>query len=191
MSKAHLYALDPIGNWVPVRVDQVGELVGGGGGGGAGSIPASSNPQIVQPWSYAAESGGITDDSDVTLASAPGAGKSVYLVSLQAINTDDTTGTEVVVKSGSTVLWRLYLPAEMTYPANVTFERPLIAANNTALTVACITSGATVYVNAQGFVEKAIDLIQADQTTELELTDGLGNLLVDGAGNQLIVPNYL
>ncbi len=187
--QANLYAKTADGRWVPVRADAIGELAGGGSGGGAGSIPAS-NPQIIQPWAYAAATSGITDDSPVTIASAPGAGKANYLVSLQLINVDDTTGTEVVVSSGSTVLWRSYLAAEGLVPSNIVFARPLIGGNNEALTVACVTTGATVYVSAQGYVEASLDLIKASQTNELELVDGLGNVMVDGSGNQLIVPKY-
>lgn len=187
--QTNMHALDPRGRWVPVRVDSVGELAGGSAGGGSGALP-SSNPQIIEPWHYAAATSGITDDEDVALAAAPGAGKANYLTSLQLINVDDTTGTEVVVKDGSTVIWRSYLAANGLVPSSITFDRPLIGSNNAALNFACVTTGATVYVSAQGYVEASLDIIKAGQTSELELVDANGNMMVDGSGNQLIVPIY-
>lgn len=187
--QTNMHALDPRGRWVPVRVDSVGELAGGGFGGGSGGIP-SSNPQIIEPWVYAGANGGITDDEDVVLAAAPGAGRANYLTSLQVINVDDTTGTEIVIKDGSTVIWRSYLAEDGLVPSSIVFERPLIGSNNSALNFACVTSGATVYVSAQGYVEASLDLIKAGQTSELELVDASGNMMVDGSSNQIIVPIY-
>jgi hypothetical protein len=185
--QANLYAQTPDGRWVPVRADAVGDLAGGGAGGGAGAIPGSS-PAIIEPWSYAGPSGGITDTADDVIIAAAGAGKSNYLTSLQIVNSHGTVGTEVVIKDGSTVIWRGYFPALGVAPANIVFERPLISSNNTALSVACVTTGAAVYVNAQGYREAALDVIQSQKTTQNELFDGLGNLMVDGAGSTIIVP---
>ena len=66
-------------------------------------------------WNYAAASGGITDTADVTLAGAPSSGMRNYLCGLQIINKHASNGTEVVVKDGSTVLWRGF--AEPSTPA--------------------------------------------------------------------------
>jgi hypothetical protein len=190
MSAAHLYAMDASGRWVPVRSDAIGELAGGGGsGGGAGAIPASS-PTIVRPWSYAGPSGGITDTADDTIIAAAGAGKANYLVSAQIINTHASVDTEVVIKDGSTVIWRREFKALGVGAADIIFERPLISSNNTALNVAAVTTGSKVYFNAQGYQEATIEVIQAQQTTDIELFDGLGNQMVDGSGNLLTVPAY-
>lgn len=189
MSDAHLHAMDADGRWVPVRSDAIGELAGGGSGSGAGQIPSSS-PTIIQPWTYAGPSGGITDTSDDVIIAAAGVGKSNYLVSAQIINTHASVDTEVVIKDGSTVIWRREFKALGVGASDIVFERPLISSNNTALNVAAVTTGAKVYVNAQGYREATVDIIRAEQTTELELFDGLGNRMVDGAGNYIIVPIY-
>src|SRR6185436_1265106 len=64
-------------------------------------------------WKYAAASGGITDTADVVLHAAAGASLYNALQSIQFINTDLTVGTEVVVKDGSTVIWRGFVPASI------------------------------------------------------------------------------
>ena len=189
MSNVHLHAMDAAGKWVPVRSDAIGELAGGGSGGGAGAIPASS-PTIIQPWVYAGPSGGITDTSDDVIIAAAGVGKANYLTSAQIINTHASVDTEVVIKDGSTVIWRREFKALGVGAADIVFERPLISSNNTALNVAAVTTGAKVYVNAQGYREASIEVIQAQQTSEIELFDALGNQMVDGSGNLLTVPAY-
>lgn len=109
-------------------------------------------------WQYAAASGGIVDTADVTLTAAPGADRRNYLCALQIINTDATVPTEVVVKDGSTVLWRGFAPhtvAAVTQVSMQSFEFPVAIRQptlNTALTVACITNSSQTYVNAQGYV---------------------------------------
>lgn len=91
MSRAYLYGFNPSGGWQPVAVGPTGRLIDVGGSG----LPAGLD--TVLPWSYAAGSGGITDTNDVTLAAAPGVGRSNYLTSLQLQNTS-ATPTEVVIK---------------------------------------------------------------------------------------------
>jgi hypothetical protein len=111
---------------------------------------------IVRPWSipelcwlYAAASGGITNTTDVAIASAAGAGLRRYLVRLTLSN-NSATATEVVLKDGSTVIARLHMAAN-TGNVPFMFDPPLSTTANTALNVACITTGAAVYANAQGF----------------------------------------
>jgi hypothetical protein len=101
-------------------------------------------------WSYAAASGGIVNTTDVVLAAAAGAGLRRYITSLTMSN-NSATATEVVLKDGSTVIWRGHLPANAVNVA-VSFENPLRTTANTALNFACITTAAAVYVNAQGFI---------------------------------------
>lgn len=110
-------------------------------------------------WHYAAASGGITDTSDVTLAAAPTNGQRNYLTALQITNKDATVGTEVVIKDGSTVLWRIYMqpgtPASLSGLVPVSFVFPTAIRQPTAgvaLTAAAITTSGEVYINAQGYV---------------------------------------
>ena len=101
-------------------------------------------------WSYAAASGGITGTTDVAMVAAAGAGLRRYLTSLTLSN-NSATATEVVIKDGaSTVIWRDLVRAN-SGTFTVTFGDPLKTSANAALNVACISAGAAVYANAQGF----------------------------------------
>ena len=125
-------------------------------GQGIDQIATTYGVAIVRPWSipelcwlYAAASGGITNTTDVAIASAAGAGLRRYLVRLTLSN-NSATATEVVIKDGSTVIARLHMAAN-TGNVPFMFDPPLSTTANTALNVACITTGAAVYANAQGF----------------------------------------
>jgi len=100
-------------------------------------------------WIYAAASGGITNTTDVALVAAQGAGIKNYLTGLSVANAS-ATATEVVVKDGSTVIWRMYLAANAPIQG-IKFVTPLQSTANTALNVACITTGTQTYINAQGY----------------------------------------
>ena len=100
-------------------------------------------------WQYAAASGGITNTSDNVLIAAAGANIKNYLTGLSIANAN-ATATEVVVKDGSTVIWRMYLAANAPIQS-IKFVTPLQSSANTALNVACITTGTQTYINAQGY----------------------------------------
>jgi len=100
-------------------------------------------------WQYAASSGGITNTSDVVLQAAAGSGIKNYLTGLSVANAS-ATASEVVVKDGSTVIWRTYLAANAPIQS-IKFVTPLQSTANTALNVACITTGTQTYINAQGY----------------------------------------
>ena len=100
-------------------------------------------------WQYAAASGGITNTSDNVLTAAAGSGIKNYLTGLSVANAS-ATATEVVVKDGSIVIWRMYLAANAPIQS-IKFITPLQSTANTALNVACITTGTQTYVNAQGY----------------------------------------
>lgn len=116
--------------------------------------------QITKPysipeadWQYAAASGGITDTADVTLAAAPAAGLRNYLTRLDVCNTHASVDTEVVVKDGSTVLWRRMFKALAVGCLAVTLNTPIRQPTTaTALTAAAITTGSATYINAGGYV---------------------------------------
>ena len=100
-------------------------------------------------WSYAAASGGVTNTTDVALAAAAGAGLRRYICSM-GLSNNSATATEVVLKDGSTVIWRGHLPANAPN-LHIDFSTPLRTTANAALNFACITTAAAVYVNAQGY----------------------------------------
>lgn len=176
MSQAHMYVMTPDGAWVPY----VGSGSGGSAGGGYGAPSASP---LANGWSYAAASGGIADTADVALKAGSGAGKYNYLTSLQLMNADVAVATEVVVKDGSTVLFRTYLPmlAASTAPVPVSFkfDPPLVGSNNTALNIAVITTSAMVYANAQGFVGGAPNQAAITDSIEIEMLNDNGDFITD------------
>jgi hypothetical protein len=100
-------------------------------------------------WSYVAASGGAINTTDVVIAAAAGAALRRYICSMQLSN-NSAVATEVVLKDGATIIWRGHLPANAPM-SEIIFENPLKTTANTALNFACITTGAAVYVNAQGF----------------------------------------
>ena len=100
-------------------------------------------------WSYAAASGGVINTTDVVLAAAAGSGLRRYITGMSLSN-NSATATEVVLKDGSTVIWRGHLAANAVN-VQIGFGNPLKTTANTALNFACITTAAAVYVNAQGF----------------------------------------
>jgi hypothetical protein len=117
---------------------------------GAGIVKPYSIPEAE--WSYAAAAGGIVNTADNALAAAAGAGLRNYLTSIQIKNSHASVATEVVIKDGSTVIWRENFPANMSLGEGIVFPSPLKSSANAALNVACVTTGAAVYVNAQGYV---------------------------------------
>lgn len=59
--------------------------------------------------------------------------------------------TEVVVRDGASVIWRGHLGASMGATDTHVFADPLRSSPNAALTIACLTAGAQVHADAQGF----------------------------------------
>lgn len=120
--------------------------------GGALVTKGFSVPEV--DWAYAATAGGIATTTDVVIAAAAGASVRNYLAAISVTNASATIATEVVIKDGATVIWRETLGTQMlpSSAAQRTFPIPLRGSANTALSVACVTIGAAVYVNAQGYI---------------------------------------
>jgi hypothetical protein len=105
------------------------------------AIPAST-------WSYASPAA-VTDTADDEAAAAVASTRR-YITGVQVFNGHDTVGTEVVIKDGSTVLWRGW--AEQTGGGcSAKFDPPLRGTANTAVNVANITTGSSTYFNLQGY----------------------------------------
>ena len=112
--------------------------------------------QVVLPyalpgasWSYASPAA-VTDTTDDVAQAAGGAGVRHYITGVQVFNGHDTVGTEVVIKDGTTVLWRGW--AEQTGGGcSAKFDPPLRGTANTAVNVANITTGSSTYFNLQGY----------------------------------------
>jgi hypothetical protein len=165
--KMHAYGQNPAGAWVPLRVGDDG-----------------SQSQPIDPaWSYAAAAGGITDTADVTLVAGT-TNKVNYLTSLQLAN-KSATATEVVIKDGSTIIWRGYAPATGDM-RTATFSNPLRSTAGSPLKAACITTATNTLLNAQGFVSASTDAIAAIITDAIEeIFDDLGVLVLDDNSNSL------
>jgi hypothetical protein len=101
-------------------------------------------------WSYTG-AGPVINTTDVALGAAAGAGLRRYLTGLQLKNTN-AVATEVVLKDGATVIWRGFVGANMLNVDSIQFASPLKTTANTALNFACITTGASCYVTAQGYI---------------------------------------
>lgn len=101
-------------------------------------------------WQYAAATGGITNTTDVAAKAAAGASIRNYVRSMQVKNAN-ATATEFVIKDGSTVIWRGHLAASMGTSDVHVFNPPLRGTANTAINIACITTGAQVYASLQGY----------------------------------------
>ena len=115
-----------------------------------GRLVTRQNSIPENEWQYAAASGGISNTTDVVLVDAQGADIKNYLTGLSVANANATT-SEIVIKDGaSTVIWRMYLAANAPIQS-IKFVTPLQSSANSALNVACITTGTKTYINAQGY----------------------------------------
>ena len=123
-------------------------------------IATLAGVQVAKPfsipeleWSFASAAGGITNTTDVAIRGAQAAGVRNYLTGISVQNASATVATEVVIKDGSTIIWRGWLgtSAALNSAVCVAFPSPLKSTAATAINVACITTGAAVYVNAQGY----------------------------------------
>lgn len=108
------------------------------------AIPAST-------WQYASVSGGVTDTADDVAKAAAGVGVRNYITHASVVNGHATVSTEVVIKDGSTVIWRGWAQAGGG-GVSERFDPPLRGTANTAVNVTNITTGSATYFNLQGFV---------------------------------------
>jgi hypothetical protein len=107
-------------------------------------------------WNYAGIAGGIVSSTaDVAVKAAAGAGVRNYLKTLTLAHDALGAATEIVVKDGSTIIWRGKLQTaavDSCQAASLEFDPPLKGSANTALNVALLTSTTGgVFVNATGF----------------------------------------
>lgn len=93
-------------------------------------------------------SGLISTTTDVVLFTAAGASIRNYLISLNVCNTS-ATSTLIEIKDGATVIGRFFAPANSNQA--IPLSGFLKGTANTALSAACVTAGASVYITAVGF----------------------------------------
>jgi hypothetical protein len=94
--------------------------------------------------------GNKTDTSDLALVAAPGAGIRTYITHITITNAHASVGTKVVLKDGSTIIWRGYADA-LGGGVCTALPTPLRLTANTALNGAAITTGADVDFTVVGF----------------------------------------
>jgi hypothetical protein len=113
-------------------------------------IGASVNKPFSLPeadWQYAAT---IVNNTSTAMQAAGGAGIKKYLTGFVYQNTN-ATATVLNILRGATLIHSVSAPASMAAPIQLTFPTPLQTAANEALNVQCVTTGANVLVNAQGY----------------------------------------
>lgn len=92
----------------------------------------------------------ITGVTDNVLKTVGPAGIRNYCTAIQMKNVS-ATATEVVIKDGTTPIWRGYLPANMSVADAIVFPTPLRGSTVTSMYFTAITTGANIYVSAQGY----------------------------------------
>lgn len=165
-----MHGMAPDGSWKPIVISAEGSI---------------AQPINNSSWFYAGAAGGVTGTADVALKAASTTGAVNYLQSMQVIN-KGATATEIVVKDGSTVVWRSYVGASMLTGVSFRFDPPLQTTPNTAMNFACITTGTATIVSAQGFTSSSAS--QIDDTISVsvfEIFTDAGLPLLDDNGNQL------
>lgn len=111
---------------------------------------AAALPTSGTVWSYASPTA-VTDTSDDVAQAAGGGGVHHYITSIQVFNSHPSVSTPVVVKSGSTVLWRGLAYNTGGRAEAITFPTALVGGDNEAINVANETNGASTYFNLQGY----------------------------------------
>jgi len=108
----------------------------------------------ASPWYYAGATGGITNNTAVTLTPGAVAGQRYFLTALQFANTS-ITASEIVIIDGATsnVIWRGYAAPSAAHAEEVNFDPPLQSAQGSSLQLQMVTAGSATRVSAQGFVD--------------------------------------
>ncbi|MCX7369856.1 MAG: hypothetical protein NTX90_13370 [Alphaproteobacteria bacterium] len=102
------------------------------------------------PWFYVSAAGGIVNNTALQVRAAAGAGLRNYVQAIQLTNAN-AVATEFLILDNVTPLWRGFLPASNASTFDFEFIVPLRGTANTILNVQCVTTGAQVYANLQGY----------------------------------------
>ena len=105
-------------------------------------------------WKYATPiASPIATTSAVALKTASTNARN-YLTGIQIFNSSATVPSIVTVQDGTTVIWTGYLPLTSAtlqiMPVEIEFKTPLKGSVNTALNFVVNTTGANIFVSAQG-----------------------------------------
>jgi len=117
-------------------------------------ILEKANEFVIKEWKYATPVGvpivPVTGELGVTLNGAYSVNYSIVVKAMQIYN-NSGTGTKVSLKQGFTVLWADYVAANNSLL--VDFPNPIRLAANTTPDFIVETIGASIYVNAQGYLD--------------------------------------
>jgi hypothetical protein len=112
-------------------------------------IQLYSNPENFVQGKTAA----MTGTGDTQVIASAGASTRNYITNVTITNSHATVGTEVVIKDGTTELFRVWVSG-IDKSANtvvVSFPTPLRGSAATALNAANVTTGSNTYVSASGW----------------------------------------
>lgn len=96
----------------------------------------------------------VNNTTNLVLKASAGVGLKNYLTSFQITNSSATIATEIQIKDGAIVIWRGFVGVGtvLNSAVGVSLSTPLKTSVDTALSIACATTGSSIYVNAQGYV---------------------------------------
>lgn len=125
------------------RVDLIADLVG------KLIILPYANPENFVSGKTAA----ITGTSDTAVIASAGGSLRNYVTSVTVTNSHATVGTEVLVKDGTTELFRVWVSGidKSMNSISIQFPVPLRGTAATAINAANITTGSNTFVSAQGY----------------------------------------
>lgn len=120
----------------------------------AGIIAICTRAVTPGDWNYVALNGGISVTTPVQLVATGGVAVYRTLDAWDVMNKHATVGTDVIILSGTTEIWRQWFPPQTalvtpTLPREFGEGKPLAGASNEALNVQLSAAG-TVYFNARG-----------------------------------------
>lgn len=122
--------------------------------GGAVTAKPYAVPEV--DWQYATPiASPITNTTAVALKAAGAAGVRNYVTAIQIYNSSATVSSIVTIQDDTTVIWTGYVPAVtaalVLVPLQVTFPTPLRGTAAKAMNFVVNTTGANVFVSAQGY----------------------------------------
>lgn len=94
----------------------------------------------------------MTGTSDTAVIAAQGSGIRTYVTGFVFANSHASQGTEIVIKDGSTEMFRVYLAAGQSMSFSP--STPVRFSANTAVNAANVTTSSNTYVGATGFKSK-------------------------------------
>jgi len=113
-----------------------------------------NNPSAL-PWSASSGTTPLATNTATLVKAFIADPVSIFLTDLQIVNIHATVSTVISLLDDTTVIWTGYLPAMtvalVNVPINVQFSAPIKITVGKSLNIKAVTTGATIYWNAQGY----------------------------------------